>query len=208
DALRFGDPKGRLQSLAENPSNSGGRQLPEAFRAAVMPTVRNEWAVGFGEAGGFALPTEVRRDEVLMFRPEDEIVAPRAMFIPAGDPPDAPVTMPALQQGSLGVFGGVEFSWLDEGGDKPETGANLRDVTWTPKEVAGHTVISDKTLRNWAAASTFIGNLFRGAMIALRDYVFLRGDGVGKPQGVIDDPATIKVNRTTASTVTFQDIGN
>ena len=54
---------------------------------------------------------------------------PRANVIPAGSPPDAGITMPALDQSGTNpgnVFGGMTFSWIEEGGEKPETDAELR----------------------------------------------------------------------------------
>ena len=170
-----------------------------------MPWIRNEWTMGTGEEGGFAVP-ERRLEQVLMLGPEGAIVRPRATVIPAGDPPDSKITIPAFKQGAAGVYGGVEVSWIGEGAEKPETDGKLREVSLTPQEVAAHTVVTDKLLRNWAAASTFIGNLLRGAMVAAEDYAFLRGNGVAKPIGAMNGDGVLVVNRNTAADIKYVDI--
>src|SRR5690606_27669866 len=110
---------------------------------------------------------------VLMLTPESAIVRPLATVIPAGDPPDAKITVPAFTQGENGVFGGVEVAWIDEGEDKPETGGEIGEVSLEPHEVAATTVVTDKLLRNWSAGGAFIEFLLRGAMASAEDRAFL-----------------------------------
>lgn len=205
-AVRFGDSKGRLEELDKGQGEGGGIAVPDAFRAQVMPQVRNEWSMGTGVEGGFAVPERQQTDQILMFEPETSIVRPRAQVIPAGDPPDGKITIPAFKQGSSGVFGGVEVHWIAEGETKPETDGNLQEVSLEPHEVAAHTVVTDKLLRNWGAASTFIGNLLRGAVMATEDYAALRGNGVGKPIGVINSAGAVVVNRDSSNQIKFVDV--
>lgn len=207
-AIRFGDSKGRLDELPIGQGQGGGYGVPEAFRGQLLPgTMSNEWKQSVGESGGYAVPDQFKPD-VLSLRPESAIVRSRANVLPAGDPPDAKITMPALHQGSKGVYGGVEVSWIEEGGDKPETDAKLLEVTLQPHEVAATTVITDKLLRNWAAANAFISNLLQSAMIAAEDIAFLTGVGTGKPSGVLGAKGAIAVNRETADQISYLDTLN
>lgn len=206
--VRFGDPKGRLNDLPRGQGQGGGIEVPDAFKAQIMPwRFRAEWRMDEGAAGGFAVPTQFR-PEMLMIRPEGAIVRPRATVIPAGDPPDAMLTIPAFDQGAKGVFGGVEVYWIGEGAEKPETGAALREVSLQPQEVAAHTVVTDKLLRNWEAASTFISTLLQNAVVAAEDVAFLRGNGVAKPIGVLNGPGALAVNRNVANDIQYVDIVN
>lgn len=207
-AVRFGDPKGRLESLPRGQGQGGGIEVPDAFKAQIMPwRFKAEWRMDEGASGGFAVPTQFR-DDMLMLRPEAAIVRQRATVIPAGEPPDTMITIPAFEQGAKGVFGGVEVYWIGEGEEKPETGAKLREVSLQPHEVAAHTVITDKLLRNWSAASSFISTLLSGAVVAAEDMAFLRGDGVAKPIGVLNGAGVIAVNRTAANDIQYVDIVN
>lgn len=208
-AVRFGDPKGRLASLPTGQGQGGGIEVPDAFKAQIMPwKFKAEWRMDEGASGGFAVPTHFLGGEPLMIRPEAAIVRRRATVIPAGDPPDAMVTVPAFSQGSKGVFGGVEVYWIGEGVDKPETGGNLQEINLQPQEVAAHTVVTDKLLRNWQAASTFIATLLQGAVASAEDMAFLRGDGVGKPIGILSGAGALTVNRGTANKITSTDVVN
>ncbi|MGB9825909.1 MAG: phage major capsid protein, partial [Desulfofundulus sp.] len=126
-AVRFGDPKGRLQNLPQGQGQGGGIEVPDAFKAQIMPwRFYDEWRMDEGTSGGFAVPVQFRQ-EMLMIKPEAAIVRPRATVIPAGDPPDSMVTVPAFRQGANGVLGGVEVYWISEGAEKPETGGELRE---------------------------------------------------------------------------------
>lgn len=159
-------------------------------------------------AGGVLIPpafgtflTEVK--------PQEALVRPRATVIPAGSPPDAEFTFPALDQGgNNGVFAGVQVNWIAEGAPKPETEPQFRDVTLRPKEVAAHTVVTDKTLRNAPAAGTVVENLLRRAILAAEDTAFLRGNGVGRPLGIIGHPSVVTVARAAAGQITYQDLVN
>lgn len=206
-AVRFGDPKGRLSELPVGEGQGGGIAVPEAFKKDLMP-VRNEWSAGTGEDGGYMVPSRTETSTIWQLNPERSIVRPRATVIPAGDPPDGQLSMPALNQGNNGVYGGVEVQWINEGEEKPNTDATLREITLQPNEVAASTVVTDKLLRNWMAASSFISNLMTSAMYAAEDMAFLTGNGVGKPSGIVSAPGTIAVNRASANQVSYQDVVN
>jgi len=208
-AVRFGDPRGRLIELPQGQGQGGGLKVPDAFAAQIMPwRFHNEWSAGVGEESGVMVPTRFIDGDPLMIRPEDAIVRPRASTIPAGDPPDGPISMPAFSQGTKGVFGGVTVQWIGEGELKPETDGSLREVTLQPQEVAAHTIVTDKLLRNWEAASSFIGMLLRGASLAAEDVACLNGNGVGKPTGILSCGGALAVNRANANQIGYTDIIN
>lgn len=159
-------------------------------------------------AGGFMVPTQIRSN-ILSVAPQDSLVRPRAQVIPAGSPPDASITMPALDQSGTEaghMFGGMNFSWIEEGGEKPETDANLKAITLTPHEIAGFVTVTDKLLRNWQASASFIESLMRGGVSAAEDYAFLRGNGITQPLGALSAPAMKYINRTNANSVTYVDL--
>lgn len=162
--------------------------------------------MGIGGAGGFLVPTQTRAG-LLQVDPQSAIFRPRATVIPAGSPPDASISMAALNQtGALGVYSGVTVNWIAEGAPKPETEGSLLEVTLEPHEVAAHTVITDKLLRNSAAAGSLIETLLRRAIIAAEDVAFLRGTGAGQPLGLLGHPSAITINRTGANTIIYADI--
>lgn len=159
-----------------------------------------------GDSGGIMVPDEL--NPILReVSPQEAIFRGRASVIPAGESPDAAVTMPSLDQSSNeNMFGGVEVTWTGEGSDTGETGAKLKDVTWTPFQVSGHIVVTDKLLRNWRSAGPFLDTQLRRAILAAEDYAFLRGSGVGRPLGVLSSGCLLTVNRATANTVKYEDL--
>lgn len=159
-----------------------------------------------GAKGGFLVPKQYR-DEIFQVQPQDAIVRPRAMIVPAGERPDAGISVPALDQsGAKGVYSGVVVDWIEEGGDKPETEPTFREIELNPKEVAAHTVLTDKLMRNSTAAATLVQNLLRRAILAAEDHAFISGNGVGKPLGILGHPSNIAVNRAVANQISYADV--
>ncbi len=164
-----------------------------------------------GSLGGFMVPeqfvSEIREVPV-----QSALIRPRATVIPAGSPPDAKITFPYLDQSAEnGVFGGVEVNWVEgEGGEKPETSGKLGVFSLQPNEWAAVLPITDKLLRNWAAASTFFTQRIRAAASSFEDFNFFRtGTGSGSPLSILNSPAKIVVASSGgAGTVSFADVVN
>lgn len=199
--VRFNPNDQRLASLYSDDVGGSTDELAAA----------NELRMDTGSTGGFAIPPQFRGDLFQRILPADALVRPRATVIPAGDPPDAPITFPALDQSGTtpgNSFGGFQFQWIAEGAAKPQSDIALTDVTLEPHEAAGHVVVTDKLLRNWAAADGLLRSLMRSAKLAAEDYAFLRGNGVGKPLGILNAGATYKINRNTSNLVKYIDLVN
>jgi HK97 family phage major capsid protein len=200
-AVRFNPNDQRLSNLYN----------PEAGANAVDLSAANDQRMDTGATGGFMIPPQFRADLFQSVKPADSLIRPRATVIPAGDPPDAPITFPALDQSGTtpgNSFGGFQFQWIAEGGLKPQGDVALNDITMEPHEAAGHVVVTDKLLRNWQSADAFLRRIMGQAKLAAEDYAFLRANGVGKPLGAINSGAVYKINRGTATTVKYPDIVN
>jgi len=170
--------------------------------------VRAEQRMDTGQSGGFMIPTQFRATIMAVAGPQS-IVRSRATVIPAGTPADAEIDIPALDQTGTSpnnVYGGVSVSWIAEGGAKPETDADFRLVSLKPQEVAGHIVMTDKLLRNSAAAGAYVASQLPRALAYAEDAAFISGNGIGKPQGFIGSGAAYAQARTTASTVKYADL--
>lgn len=194
-----------MHSVRFNPND---QRLASLWSEFDPQPVQGEQRMDTGSSGGFAIPQQFR-DTLLSVSPQEAAIRPGATVLPAGTPPDAAITIPALDQtGSTpdNVYGGVTVDWISEGADKPETDANLREIKLEPQEVAGHVVLTDKLLRNWAAASALIERLLRGAIISAEDFAFLSGNGIGKPLGIINAGASYLVNRAGANAIGLADI--
>jgi HK97 family phage major capsid protein len=170
--------------------------------------LRSEMRMDNDASGGFMVPTQFR-STIMSVQPQEALVRPRAAVIPAGSPPDAGITMPALDQSGANpgnMFGGMTFSWIEEGGEKPETDADLKGISLVPHEIAGFVTVTDKLLRNWQASGAFIETLMRQGVAAAEDYAFLRGNGVTQPLGAINAGATKFINRALANKIGYVDL--
>jgi len=192
-----------LQTVRWNPSDPALKS-----RDLAVDSEKRALSMGVGALGGFIVPEQFDNN-IRMLTDQQAIFRPRCQVIPAGDPPDAAITIPALDQsGARGVYSGVTVAWIGEGDTKPETEPSFREIKLEPQEVAGHTVVTDKLLRNSAAAGALVASLLRKAIIASEEDTFFTGDGVAKPLGIIGHPATIVIARAVANQVAYNDIVN
>jgi HK97 family phage major capsid protein len=168
---------------------------------------KREQSMGTGSQGGFAIPD--RFDPMLRLVPgQTGIVRQFATQIPAGYPPDALLTLPALDQtsGTGGMFGGVQITHGGEGVSLTESSAKLREVTLEPRQLNTYLVVSNKLLLNWASASQVITTLLQSAVEATIDYDCIRGDGINKALGFVNCAAAVNVTRGGAGAISFTDV--
>jgi len=185
-----------LYVIADDPKGVSDKRLREM----------REQQMGTGKLGGFALPDQFKPD-VLQVSPQEAIVRPRATVIPAGDPPDAKLTMPALDQTSAeNIYGGVIITHTGEAITMTETDMSLKEVSLEPKEMTAYIVVTDKLLNNWDACSGFINGQLKKAMVGQEDYDFMRGDGINKALGFINSACQISATRSGASAVAYTDV--
>lgn len=165
-----------------------------------------EQSMGTGTKGGFMVPEQFRPG-LISINPQEAVFRPRAQVIPAGSPPDAAITLAALNQGAAeNMYGGVVVQWIAEAGTKPETDMDIKQIKLEPKEVAAHLVLTDKLMRNWGAASSVCDTQLRLAIRAAEENAFYTGNGVGRPLGVLQSPARINYARATANSITYPDV--
>lgn len=159
-----------------------------------------------GTSGGYMIPDQFQ-EGLLSVTPQEAIVRPRAMVIPAGSPPDAEIKINTLDQTSgQNMYGGVAINHDGESDTITETNAVIKQVSLKPKRISAFMTASDELMNNWAAADTFIREQMRLAVIGAEDTDFLTGDGVNKSLGITNAPAKIEVTRAGANAIAYADI--
>lgn len=181
-------------------TNQGTDQRLE-FKAIDL---RSEQSMGVGTKGGFMVPAEFRA-ELLAVDPAQTPLLANARRLPPGASPDAAVTLPALDQ-DTNQHGGVTVARIGEGVAKPETDADLKQVTWTPTEIAAHIALTDQLIRNWSGAMGFAQGLLGSALNAALEAEAYNGNGVAQMLGVLQSGAAYDVARETALDFTLQDV--
>lgn len=166
-------------------------------------------AMASGTSGGFLMPEQFYAQLMAIAGPMS-LVRPRALVIQAQA---QIITIPSLDQttvptaGNPPYYGGVVLTWSGESATIASTEPGFRQVKITLSELTGYTPVGRSLLRySPISLEPIIYNLFAGALSFAEDYAFLRGNGVGKPLGLLDVNAAARVKtsaRGSASAITF-----
>lgn len=157
-----------------------------------------------GSDGGFLVPEEYMA-QLMQVAGDNAIVRPRATVIPVKAPSG---TFPALDQrtvtggtGDTAYAGGVIASWGEESATLTETDPNFQLINWRVHKLQGYTKVPNELLADSAISiETLLKRLFGVAIASKEDYAFLRGDGVGKPLGMLMSPAALGIDADTNDT--------
>ncbi len=164
-----------------------------------------------GAQGGYLVPDRTLAQIFEVNSPETEIVYPRATRYVFGGA--RTLNIPTLRQTS-GVSGnsaynaGVSFTYVNEGGAKPETEPVFEQIQFTAHKLAGITYASDEILGEAANLENTLRRMYVQALAWKRDFDYLRGSGAGEPLGILNSAAKIAVTRSTANKIKYADIVN
>ncbi|HYV38347.1 MAG TPA: phage major capsid protein, partial [Gemmataceae bacterium] len=149
-----------------------------------------------GNTGGYTVPTEFL-PRLLSISAETSVVEPRATIIPmASDTVEVPTLdiTTAPSAGDTAFFGGLKANWSKEAASITETEPTFKGLTLTAHELTGYTLASNSLLANNAVGlEAVLVELFGRALGWYKDYAFLRGNGAGKPLGILNSGALISV---------------
>lgn len=175
--------------------------------------VRTKAALGeaSGVTGGYTVPPDFYR-QLMELIEENTFIRPRAFVFPmASASAQFPyIDMTTAQAAGVSpFFGGVQMQWTAEAQNRTETEPQFKMMELKAWELSGYSVSSNVLLADAAfGLEKFLFNLFARAVAWFEEYAFLQGNGVGKPQGMVNCPAALGVDRATANEVAFADVAN
>lgn len=178
DAVRLKTVYGSTKALAEESGVTGGYLVPEGFEPMLLQVAA-----------------------------QNSIVRSRATIFPGAA---ASGKMTSLDQttaptggvGHSAFAGGVVAAWGPEAGTIGETTPAFKQISWEVEKLSGYTKASNEITQDSATSiESMLVTMFGRAIAAMEDYAFLRGDGAGKPLGILNAPCTIAV--TTAGDNAF-----
>ncbi len=162
-----------------------------------------------GTTGGYTVPPAFA-NQLLMLAIEESIIRPRATIMPMTT---LTLHVPSLDMVTTGAagqspyLGGVVANWTSEAATRTESDPKFRQTELKAWELSFYTVASNNILAdNAVSLDSVLTNLFSAAIAWYTDYAYLRGDGVGKPQGILGAPACVSVNRS-GTGLQFADVG-
>lgn len=188
-----------------NVVKSKGRNIDPRFETY------KELGASSGASGGVLVPVQ-QMENLMAVAATASIVRSRASVI---DMSSRSVEMPVLDQTAASTttpsfFGGIRVNWTEDGQTIADTDPAYRDAVLTAYELTGSTIVRNTLLDDVPALASYLGGRlgFPGAIAHAEDFAFLRGNGVGKPQGIVGAGATVAVTRTTGSDIKYDDLAN
>jgi HK97 family phage major capsid protein len=173
-------------------------------------SVKSAMSTQTGTSGGYLVPTEFHA-RIMGLVAEKSVVRPRATLLPmAGREMEVPAidvtTAPA--SGDTAFLGGVVARWTEEASTLNETEPQLKQVKLVNHELSGYSRVSNTLLADAQAIGldALLMQLFSRAIAWYEDHAFLRGNGVGKPLGILSWPGLVSVTRSAASAVALADV--
>lgn len=152
---------------------------------------------GMGSEGGYLIPAQFM-NTVMQMAERMEIVRPRAVVQPI---PYGNTEIPVIDYAQLWTegedpnLGGLAMYWTAEGASDTQTEPEFRQITLASHEATTSVPVTNKLLDNNAVGlEMVIMRLFSQMVSYTEDYAYIRGDGVGKPLGILNAPATMTSN--------------
>src|SRR6516225_5077214 len=185
--------------------------LEKEYGSGFSPWQKAAMGEASGIAGGYTVPPDFYH-QLLAIAAEESTFRQHAFVQPMAS---ATLQFPFLDLTtvqSAGVspfFGGVQAYWTAEAQTRTETEPQFKMMELKANELSGYSVSSNVLLQDAAfGLEKFLYTLFGKAVAWYEQYAFLQGNGVGKPLGVLNAPATLVQSRGTPSTVKYADIAN
>ena len=157
------------------------------------------------ELGGALVPEEFR-PQLLMIGLQQNSIRPRATVLPMMAPT---IQVPAIRDESHreNVFGGVSFNWLEVNDEIDDSEPDFKMIRLNARALAGRTDIPNTLLEDsFLSVPALIYQLWSQAVPWIEEKNFIRGDGVGKPLGILNSPAAVVAPRASGAAISWADI--
>lgn len=156
-----------------------------------------------GSSGGFLLATQTEQ-QILTARAEASIIRPRARVVPMGSRvvPFPKISTSSGAAGKSGFFGGVQVYHGTDNTSMTASQPAFGEVELHARDIYGYCEVPNQLIRDSAVSlEAFLSGpgSFGGAVAWQEDWDFIRGDGVGKPLGMLNAACALSVTRNAAT---------
>lgn len=103
-------------------------------------------------------------------------------------------------------LGGIQVYWTAEAGQKMPSRPTFARKDLPLQKLAALLYATDELLEDAVALESMVRQMFPQEFAYALDEAILRGDGVGKPQGILESPALIKVSRAGGGAISYADV--
>lgn len=162
-----------------------------------------------GTLGGYLVPPEFA-NMIDGYAIEEAIIRGGATVIRTSNPEyKAPrYDQTVAPDGSSAFLAGVKLFWTAEAGNITQTQMKFEMIDLKVNKLGAYVQVTSELLSDAPALSSMLSRQFGQAKAWFEDYNFINGNGVGKPLGILNAPATYSVTRQTSSDFTLLDAKN
>ncbi len=211
--------QGSYNPSPENSFESFGEQLVAVARAADRnamsdPRLQYNAATGLGESvsseGGWLVQQDFS-NELLNQVHETGMLSRRCRRIPISSGANG-IKIPAVDETSRvdgSRWGGVQAYWKAEAAAATASKPKFRQMELNLKKLIGLAYVTEELLADAAALEMVVRQAFTEEFGFKIDDAIVRGDGAGKPMGILNSPALVTVSKESgqaASTVIAENI--
>lgn len=212
---RTEDPKAGFKCFSEfaiavkDAEVTKGRKIDGRLDALVTKAAGTSVREADAEYGGYLIPEEFRNNLLEIAINKSNIMS-MALAIPmATNAINIPYVAGTDRSAGL-LHGGVQFSWLDEEGQKSETRPKFGKIQLRLKKLAGLVYASDEILEDSPITlEPLLTRMFSDALAWTMDNVFINGNGAGKPLGVLAAPCLVTQDKEAgqvAATIVYENV--
>lgn len=202
-AVRYGNER-RLKSVYKSHYEAEEKDdfMPSYIKTALEEDV--------GASGGYGVPNEFGNLMLEIARDFSALRKAGAVQVTMGARSKQYPTLDietAAAVGGTPMAAGVFAYWADEAGTIRESEPRFTMVELVAHKLATYSLASNEVMTDFS--ESLDGILFRSfgkAIGAAEEYAFFRGDGVGKPKGILESSALISATRDNASQVALPDL--
>ncbi len=159
---------------------------------------------GTDTLGGFAVP-DLFASQWLDSAMEDEIVRPRARVYPMSSD-SLHIPRWGDSDRSSSNYGGLEGVWLAENATATRQTGKVAQIHLIAKKLAIFTQASREVVQDGISFESQLTDAMVKGLGDNLDRAFIAGDGVGKPLGMLANPALITVPREGAGHIIYEDV--
>lgn len=189
----------------ENREDMAGFKDAADFILAVHDREKRAQLEGVATQGGFAVPGALA-DTIWTTTMQTGIAVPRCTMFPMDT---ATLNIAGFQNEDRdSSWFGVTPAYAGEGDELSASTLALRMVSLEARKLYLMCEASREVLQDSRSLGGQIVQKMGQALAAQMDYDIVRGSGVGRPSGIINSPALIKVGRQTAGQISLTDIQN
>jgi len=201
-AIQRGNRKRLLEVYNSRYEEDEDKDLPAHVKAAM--------AEGAGATGGYGVPTEYGElmlnqsknfNALRMAGATQTVMNKSSKLYPTLDIETAP------SAGDTASASGSIAYWVEEAASITESEPRLRTVELVAHKLASYSLASNELRADFGSdLDSLMIDVFSKAIGSKEEYAFFRGDGVGKPLGILNSSAIISATRDNASAIALPDL--